>query len=110
MTNDPAVTTTLVGQGEDINGVAETSTTTYYALSNAGAGTTGWVTDPADLVDSMNEGDTDNSNTVYYKQIDAAGNESGISSYSFAYDDTDPSVSVLNTPPGTIPMVRSSSR
>ena len=37
LTDDPAVTTTLVGQGEDINGVAETSTTTYYALSNAGA-------------------------------------------------------------------------
>ena len=47
-TNDPAVTTTLVGQGVDINEVAETSTTTYYALSDAGAGTSGWVTDPAD--------------------------------------------------------------
>ena len=48
LTNDPAVTTTLVGQGVDINEVAETSTTTYYALSDAGAGTSGWVTDPAD--------------------------------------------------------------
>ena len=42
LTNDPAVTTTLVGQGVDINEVAETSTTTYYALSDAGAGTSGW--------------------------------------------------------------------
>ena len=100
LTNDPAVTTTLVGQGVDINEVAETSTTTYYALSDAGAGTSGWVTDPADLVDSMNEGDAGNSNTVFYKQIDAAGNESGVN-YGFDYDATDPSVSGLTSPSGT---------
>ena len=58
-------------------------------------GTNGWVTDPADLVGSMNEGDTDNSNTVYYKQIDAAGNESGVSSYSFAYDATAPAITSI---------------
>ena len=49
----------------------------------------------------MNEGDNGNSNTVFYKQIDAAGNESGVSSYSFDYDNTDPSVSGLTSPAGT---------
>ena len=49
----------------------------------------------------MNEGDAGNSNTVFYKQIDAAGNESGVSSYGFDYDATDPSVSGLTSPSGT---------
>ena len=49
----------------------------------------------------MNEGDAGNSNTVFYKQIDAAGNESDVSSYGFDYDATDPSVSGLTSPSGT---------
>ena len=49
----------------------------------------------------MNEGDAGNSNTVFYKQIDAAGNEFDVSSYGFDYDATDPSVSGLTSPSGT---------
>jgi hypothetical protein len=103
LTNDPSLTTPA-GQGDETGGGTEASSTTYYALSNAGAGTTGWVTTPSSLVSSMNEGDTGNSNTVYYKQIDGAGNESAVSSYTFAYDNTDPTVSAasgLTSPSGT---------
>ena len=93
-------TTALAGEGLGTGGNVETSTITYFAMTDAGTGTSGWETSTSAL-SFDGTGQTGTPNTVYYKQIDAAGNESGVSSYTFTYDDTDPSVSGLTSPSGT---------
>ena len=48
LTNDTSLTAPA-GEGIDQGGQAGTSPTTCYALTDEGAGTTGWVADPTTL-------------------------------------------------------------
>ena len=64
--------------------------TVYYSMN----GTDGWVTDPDTL--SLVQG----SNTVSFKQVDAAGNESTVASVTFDYDTVAPSVDSITDTAG----------